>query len=149
MLLTLVDLSFFSHCSLSFSISVTLNRRSLTSWYNPWGGKRLHYPQAQGVSWEFWSKRWGCFCGVKNPQWGTKDYLEREKQNSPLQHGDRFLIWKEASWSITNKNCFYVMDNTYSCTLEQLLYRQSTQEICIVIKQKRATWFTTHTLRQE
>lgn len=38
--LTLVALSFFSHCTLSFSISVTLNRRSVTSWYKPWGGKQ-------------------------------------------------------------------------------------------------------------
>lgn len=148
MLLTLVDLSFFSHCSLSFSISVTLNRRSLTSWYNPWGGKRLHYPQAQGVSWEFWSKRWGCFCGVKNPQWGTKDYLEREKEN-PTPTWRQILDFEESVMVNYHYNCFYVTDNTYSCTLEQLPYRRSTQEICIIIKQECATWFTTHTFRQE
>lgn len=33
--LTLVDLSFFSLSSLSFSMSVILNRRSVTSWYKP------------------------------------------------------------------------------------------------------------------
>lgn len=47
--LTLVALSFFSHCSLSFSMSVTLNRRSVTSWYKPWGGERnSRYPLKSG-----------------------------------------------------------------------------------------------------
>lgn len=33
--LTLVTLSVFSHCSLSFSASLVLNRSSLTCWYHP------------------------------------------------------------------------------------------------------------------
>lgn len=84
----------------------------------------------------------GCFYGVKNPQLGTKEYLEREREREtekPTTTWRQILDFEESVMVNYHYNCFYVMDNTYSCTLEQLPYRRSTQEICIIIKQECAT----------
>lgn len=117
--LTLVALSFFSHCSLSFSISVTLNRRSVTSWYKPWGGeKNSHYPlNSKGnLHWRrFMETVWGEISDFFNSRRflakGNKHYSQTDV---PLER-----IWaaqsthRDKSWTKGKRhgqllwNCFY------------------------------------------
>lgn len=120
--LTFVVLSFFSHCSLSFSMSVTLNRRSVTSWYKPWGGgKNSHYPLNTdrnlqwGGLWRLCGREFRVFLNrggdfqPKAPNIICLTLIPLERiWEARSAHGDKSWTKREATWVITIKRLFLI-----------------------------------------